>query len=78
MLVSVNPLCGEPPTGEPYAGEPHVRFGGRGDRATGLPYPYPFAAKRDANSFAGANHAKRTEYSIRNRLTPESRKGNRP
>jgi hypothetical protein len=40
MLLSVNPLCGEPPTGEPYAGEPHVRFGGRGDRATGLPYPY--------------------------------------
>ena len=26
MLVSVNPLCGEPPTGEPYAGEPHVRL----------------------------------------------------
>jgi hypothetical protein len=40
MLVSVNPLCGELPTGEPYAGEPHVRFGGRGDWATGLPYPY--------------------------------------
>ena len=30
-----------PPTGEPYAGEPHVRFGGRGNRATGFPYPYP-------------------------------------
>ena len=40
MFGSVNPWCGEPPTGEPYAGEPHVRFGGRGDRATDLPYPY--------------------------------------
>ena len=26
-----------PPTGERDAGDPHVRFGGRGDRATGLP-----------------------------------------
>ena len=32
MLLSVNPLGGEPPTGEPYAGELHVRFGGRGGR----------------------------------------------
>ena len=29
-----------PPTGEPYAGDLHVRFGGRGGRATGSPYPY--------------------------------------
>ena len=27
-------------TGEPYAGEPHVRFGGRGVRVSGRPYPY--------------------------------------
>ena len=26
--------------GEPDAGEPQVRFGGRGVRVTGLPYPY--------------------------------------
>jgi hypothetical protein len=36
----VSPLAGEPPTGEPCAGEPHARFGGRGPRATGVPYPY--------------------------------------
>jgi hypothetical protein len=41
MSGSVNPWCGEPLTGEPDAGEPHVRFGGRGDRETGLSYPYP-------------------------------------
>ena len=29
-----------PPTREPCAGDPHARFGGEGDRATGLPYPY--------------------------------------
>ena len=28
------------PTGEPYAGDLHVRFGERGDRVTGSPYPY--------------------------------------
>jgi len=39
--ASVSPLAGEPLTGEPYAGDPPVRFGGRGDRATGSPYPYP-------------------------------------
>lgn len=27
-------------TGEPYARKPPVRFGGRGDRTTGSPYPY--------------------------------------
>ncbi len=35
---------GKPPTGEPYAGEPHVRFGGRGGRVSGRPYPYCAAA----------------------------------
>ena len=30
-----------PPTGEPCAGDPPARFGGRGGRETGLPYPYP-------------------------------------
>jgi hypothetical protein len=40
MLGLVNPWYGKPPTGEPYAGEPPVRFGGRGDRETDLPYPY--------------------------------------
>jgi len=34
MFVSVNPLCGEPPTGEPCAGEPLARFGGRRGRVS--------------------------------------------
>ena len=33
----------KPPTGEPCAGEPHARFGGRGPRATGDPYPYNYS-----------------------------------
>ena len=37
----VNPHRGEPSTGEPCAGNPHARFGGEGDRETGLPYPIP-------------------------------------
>ncbi len=40
MQRPVSPLGGEPPTGEPCAGEPHARFGGRGPRVTGDPYPY--------------------------------------
>jgi hypothetical protein len=28
-------------TGKPYAGNPPVRFGGRGGRVIGHPYPYP-------------------------------------
>ena len=28
------------PTGEPDAGDPPVRFGGRGDHESDLPYPY--------------------------------------
>src|SRR5208337_1383539 len=31
----------KPPTGEPYPGDPELRFGGRGGRVTGPPYPYP-------------------------------------
>jgi hypothetical protein len=53
-----SPFSGEPPTGEPCAGEPLARFGGRGDRATGLPYPYP----RIGGSVAlapDASHARR-------------------
>ena len=30
----------KPPTGEPYPGNPELRFGGRGGRVTGPPYPY--------------------------------------
>src|SRR3990172_5604215 len=37
-----------PLTGEPYAGKPPVRFGGRGGRETGHPYPYP-ASERDTS-----------------------------
>ena len=40
MRKSVNPYQGEPLTGEPDAGKPPVRFGGRGNRPTGSPYPY--------------------------------------
>ena len=40
MQRPVSPLGGEPLTGEPCAGEPHARFGGRGPRVTGDPYPY--------------------------------------
>ena len=36
MFGTVNPSYDEPPTGEPDAGEREVRFGGRGDRETGL------------------------------------------
>ncbi len=48
MFVSVNPRRGEPPTGEPCAGDPLARFGGRGDRATGLSYPYQTSAVKKA------------------------------
>ena len=48
VLLSRGPRFGlsilsevKPPTGEPDAGNPPVRFGGRGDRTTVSPYPYP-------------------------------------
>ena len=40
MHKLVNPVAGEPLTGEPDAGDPPVRFGGRGSRSIGPPYPY--------------------------------------
>ena len=41
----------KPLTGEPCAGEPHARFGGRGGRTTGLPYPY--RRTRDSGQVTG-------------------------
>ncbi|CAG0954379.1 hypothetical protein MYXO_00389 [Myxococcaceae bacterium] len=51
-----------PLTGEPYAGNPPVRFGGRGGRETGHPYPHPGREKERGTG----------QESSRLRETPES------
>jgi hypothetical protein len=52
MHKLVNPDTGEPLTGEPDAGDPPVRFGGRGSRSSGPPYPYQGAFGAGCKKYA--------------------------